>query len=411
MVNELRLIKLLLIMCISVLIEGCTVSGSIKSLSQNNNNNGITFSGAIFAENISGTSIQINWKRSSSEVVKSYNIYQVNSDSSLLLVGVASSTASLFVHSGLNFGRLYRYIVRASTSEGLLDNNTQVVSAIPYAGIATATVIDSSTVDLTFNRALDAQKLRIYCAEGGSSVDMILVATLDPYLAAYHLTGLTPQSLYSCKVKALLTDGSEDFNGSIVNFTPDTVSTGSSLGFAGIATATNTTGSSALVSWLAATPAAGVTLFGYRVYQINSDGLLSVYNVANNLTSYTINNLIPGENYSFIVRAINAADSSTDNNQLMKTVLMYEGITSTTPTGPTSATLTFPAAPLASSLNIYCYESSGSIPSTPTASIASSLTFYTINTLVTATNYTCLVKAVGLEGEDGNSVVSTFLTP
>lgn len=387
------------------------MSGTIQDLNQASNNNGINFSGAVFAENISSTSVQINWNRSTSEVVKTYNIYQVNSDSSLQLIGVVNSNVSLFVHTGLSFGRLYRYLVRASTSDGLLDNNNKIVSAIPYGGIATATVVDATTVDLTFNPAMDAENLRLYCAEGGSSSAMVLVATLSPSLAGYHLTGLTSQSLYSCKVKVVLDNGSEDFNGNLVSFTPDVVSAGSPLGFAGIAAATNITGSSALVSWLAATPAAGVTLSGYRIYQINSDGLLRVYNTANNVTSYTVNNLVPGESYSFIVRAINAADSSTDNNQIMKTAFMYEGITSVTPVSPTSAMLIFPAAPAASSLHIYCYESSGGIPTTPTASISSSLGSYTVNTLVTATNYTCLVKAVGPEGEDGNTGVSSFLTP
>lgn len=386
------------------------MKGSITSPSDENTNV-LQFSGAVSAENISGTSIQISWNRSISEKVKTYNIYQVNSDSRLILIGVVSSTTTLFVHTGLNFGRLYRYLVKASTSEGFLDGNTNVVSAIPYAGISTGTVVYSTTADLTFNPALDADSLRIYCSEGGSSNAMVLVATVSPNVSGYHLTGLIPQTLYACKVKAVLNDGSEDFNANTVTFTPDTISSGSPLGFAGITAATNTTGSSALVSWIAATPSAGVTLSGYRIYQINSDGLLSVYNTANNVTSYTVNNLAPGESYSFIVRAINAADSSTDNNQIMKTVLMYDGITSATAVSPTSATLTFPAIPTASSLHVYCYESSGSIPAVPTASISSSLTSYTVNALITATNYTCLVKAVGTEGEDGNTAVSSFLTP
>lgn len=410
MVRELRLIKLILMLLSSTLIQGCYMKGSITSASDESTNV-LQFSGAVSAENISGTAIQINWNRSASEKVKTYNIYQVNSDSSILLIGVVGSTTSLFIHTGLNFGRLYRYLVKASTSEGLLDDNTSIVSAIPYAGISTAAVVDSTSADLTFNPALDAENLRVYCSEGGSSSSMVLMTTLSPNVAGYHLTGLAPQTLYACKVKAVLEDGSEDFNANTVTFTPDTISSGSPLGFAGIAAAMNTTGSSALVSWAAATPSAGVTLSGYRIYQINSDGLLSVYNVANNVTSYAINNLLPRESYSFIVRAINAADSSTDNNQIMKTVLMYDGITSATAVSPTSATLTFPAIPTASSLHIYCYESSGSIPTTPTASISSSLTSYTVNSLVTATNYNCLVKAEGYEGEDGNTAVSSFLTP
>lgn len=166
-----------------------------------------------------------------------------------------------------------------------------------------------------------------------------------------------------------------------------------------------------MIQWPAATPDAGTTLSGYRIFQINPDFSLTYTDVAANLTSTTISSLTPGNDYTFFVRAVNAADSSTDGNNVTKTIFTYAGITSASPTSATSATLNFPSATNASSLHVYCYESSGVQPSTPTASISSALTSYSINTLVTATNYTCLVKAVGTSGEDSNTATATFTTP
>jgi len=401
-------VRFILVIVISLLLEACFMKGEITSKSQLTGS-GVVFSGAMSATNISGTAIQINWDLSIDPAVETYNIYLVNSDSSLQLIGTSNATTNLYIHSGLTTGLLYRYVVRTATSTGATDSNLNIVSGIPYAGLSSVNVIDATTADLFFSAAMEAINLNIYCSTG-SSETMSLVATVSALTPNYHMTGLTTATLYNCKVKALLPDGSEDANAAISSFTPQTVSS-SPLGFAGITSATNTSNSAALIQWAAATPDSGVTLSGYRIFQFNPDFSLDYYDIAANLTSYSVTGLSPGNNYTFTVRAVNAADSSTDGNLISITIFTYAGITSASPTSATSATLNFPAAPSASSLHIYCYESSSSPPSTPTASISSALTSYSLSALTTSTNYTCLVKAVGTAGEDGNTATATFTTP
>lgn len=390
------------------LLPACFMKGQITT-PNSSKNVGIAFSGAQSATNISGTAIQLNWILSSDPTITEYSVYSVNSDSSLILLGTATSTTNLYVHSNLNSGQLYRYVVRAVSSSGSVDSNLNIVSAIPYAGISSTSVVDATTANLYYPAASGASNLKIYCTVGAST-EMTLLATTSALVANYQLIGLTPSTLYNCKVKAVLPDGSEDGNTATSSFTPQ-ASSNSPLGFAGITNASNPNGTSALIQWAAATPDAGTTLSGYRVFQMNPDFSMTYTDVAANQTSTTISSLIPGNNYTFFVRAINAVDSSTDGNNITKTIFTYEGITSASPTSATSATLSFPAATNASSLHVYCYESSGPQPSTPTASISSALTSYSVTALVTATNYTCVVKAVGTNGEDTNTATAMFTTP
>ncbi len=369
----------------------------------------LSYVGGDSAYNISANAIQINWTLSTDTNVAAYNVYLLNSDNSLTLIGSANASTALYVHSGLTSGTLYRYVVRSAASDGTTDTNTKSLMAIPYAGIGVVNVADATSVDMYFPAASEASNLKIYCATGASST-MNLIDTINANTMNYHLSGLTTGQEYTCKVKALLPDGTEDYNSNAISFTPQAVTT-SPLGFAGITSATNTNGTSALIQWAEATPDSGVTVGGYRVYKTNPDSSVEYNDVAANLTSYTFTDLIPGNNYSFFVRAINAADSSTDGNSVKISVFTYEGITSATASSPTSALLTFPSAPNASALNIYCYLSTDNVPSTPTASITSDLTTYTISTLTTGSNYICLVKAVGSSGEDSNTATSAFTTP
>ncbi len=402
-------VRHLIFLVLSIFIQGC-----LKGEYAVNSNQGVvpgaaTFLGAKSAENLSGTAIQVNWDLSTDSSVSEYDIYLVNADASLSLIGVAGATSNLFVHSGLTPGKIQTYVVRSVNSAGSADANIEKVSAISYAGLSSAVVIDATTADLNFPTASDATGLKIYCAAGASGA-MTVMATVSALTTTYRLTGLTTSTIYSCKVKALLPDGSEDTNPLLSSFTPQTVSPSSPFGFNGIGAASNVDATSVLVQWTAATPATGTTIASYRIYQINADDSLTVYNAAANATSYTVSGLNSGQNYNFIVRALDS-NSLTDGNQTMKSAFTYAGISSGSATSSTSATIYFPAAPNASNLHVYCYPSSGAMPATPTASIASTLNVYVVNSLVTATNYNCLVKAVGASGEDGNTATVSFTTP
>lgn len=405
-------VRLVLILITSTLLSGCFMKGKITT-GTGDSSSSISFSGADSAVNVSATAIQINWTPSSDASITAYNIYIVNADTTFTQVGAVSAPTALYVHSGLTSGHLYRYVVRAAIADGTTDSNTTTLTAIPYAGIATSSVVDGTTVDLTFPAAPEANNLKLYCATGSSpNGTMNLIATLSATATTYRWASLTTGQAYTCKVKAVLPDGSEDANTTTTSFTPQS---SLSFGFAGISSAANIDDSSALIQWSAATPDTGITVSSYIIYYQGSFESTPhvINNIANNLTSYTVSGLTSGYDYSFIVRAFDGTNSSTDGNVVRRTAFTYAGITSATATSTTTATLNFPAAPNASddNLHIYCYESSGTPPSTPTAVTGKSTTSYSLTGLTTSTNYTCLVKAVGLAGEDSNTATATFTTP
>lgn len=193
MCKDVSIAKFFLIIVGSGLLQACFMKGQITT-PNSSNTVGIAFSGALSATNISGTAIQLDWALSSDPTVTEYNIYSVNSDSSLTLLGTASATTNLYVHSNLNSGQLYRYVVRAVSSSSAVDANLNIVSAIPYDGLTSTSVVDATTANLYFSAASDASNLKIYCAEGASTT-MTLFVTTSALIANYQLTGLTASTL------------------------------------------------------------------------------------------------------------------------------------------------------------------------------------------------------------------------
>lgn len=366
-----------------------------------------SFNGAESAENLNGTTIQINWNASTDKTITDFNIFTVTAEGSLSLIGSTTASTTFFLHTGLNSGRLLSYVVRAVRGNGgsRIDTNRNIVSALAYAGITSATVIDETTADLSFPAAAEASSLKVYCAVGASGA-MTLRTQLAASATSYRLNGLTTRTLHSCKVKAVLPDGSEDQNSAVRNFTPDTVT--SPFGFTGIATATNTDGSTALVTWVAANPAPGKTIAGYRIYQTSGDSMIPYDIFSPSTTSYQIPGLTAGTNYRFMVRAIDT-NGVTDGNIIWKNVFTYAGITTANATSSTTADLYFPAAPSSAGLRVYCYTGD-TPPVTPTETLAATANRYTVTGLTSATDYKCFVKAVGIDGEDGNSAVLSFRT-
>lgn len=366
----------------------------------------VSFDGAQSAENINGTTIQISWKLSTDKTIEEYHIYSVQTDNSLKLIGVASTDTSTYTVTGLSPGYLQKYVVRAYRSTGTSDTNKKVVSALPYAGISAATIIDTTTVDLSFPSAAEASNLRIYCATGLTGA-MTLKQQLSASSTILRLSNLTTGTLYSCKVKAVLPDGSEDANSAVKSFIPEAVT--DPFGFNGIASATNTNGTTIQLSWVAANPTPGKTISGYRIYQVEGDAI-DFYDVTpGSATGYQIPNLSTGTNFRFMVRAVDS-NGNNDGNLVWKYAFTYSGISSASASGATSGTIFFPAAPAATKIRVYCWLLAGSMPATPTAELDPTSSSYIWTGLIHSTDYRCAVKAVGTGGEDGNSVTKDFKT-
>lgn len=395
---------------LSLALAGCLKDGNSSGSSGSSSTNGggtitTTFTGASSAINLDDTSIQIQWVPVADPAIVLYRIYALNADGTLQAISSVGAKSSLFIHSGLTGGTYYSYVVRAADINGNTDKNMNVVSALTYAGVTSASVLSSTLASLAFPAAPSAVSLNIYCASGGSS-NYNLVASVGRSLTSYTLTGLTPNTLYSCKVKAKSQSGEEDNNGLTASFTPTASPGNASFGFSGAATASNINGTTNQITW---TLGSGASIVSYRIFQVNVDGTLtSLSTVSAATTSYTHGGLTPSTSYSYIVRAIDSS-GNTDGNGNIVTAMTYAGITSASVNSGSTAVLNFPAANQASAIRIYCAVGAGS--SNLIASVAGSSTSYTATGLSIGTSYTCKAKAVGATGEDTNTAAVSFSTP
>lgn len=394
-------------------LTGC-IKGSSSALdAASNSATQALFLGVKSAINLNGTSVQINWDLPTSSTISEYHIFQIASDGSYVSVGKTDSQTNQLILSGLTAGKLYSYIVRSTYTNGTIDNNTLAATALTFAGVTSSTVIDATSASLQYPATTDAATFRIYCATGNST-NFILFTTVNSSTSSTTLSNLTTNVLYNCKVKALLSGGNEDSNSLVTSFKPQAVALNSSFGFAGVNSVTNTNGTTLNIAWPSPTPTPGTTIQTFRINILDPSDNLSIYDVAFPTLNYSLTNLIEGANFNVIVRALDSSGNS-DGNQKMLSAFTYRGITSAAlsspATTPPSAVLIFPAAANASALHVYCSISGGAIPTSPTLSIASTLTTATVTGLSTGSNYICKVKAVGSTGEDTNTATAVFTTP
>jgi hypothetical protein len=387
---------------------GCLRGGDSSLFDSATTGSSLGFDGASRAVNIANNLIQVEWSLGTSSDISGYKVFTVSSGS-LVELSTQDASTNKFIHSGLTTGSLYSYVVQATSAVGITDGNGNVVQALAFGGINGSTVTGQTSANLFFSAVPSATQIRIYCATAGGS-DFTLMGVAAVTNTFFSLSGLITNQSYSCKVKAVLPDGSEDQNTLMSNFTPRDLNTGAQFGFAGVTSATNINGTSINVTWPIASPLPGTIVTEYHVMAIFSDDSVQSYVVNAPATSYSITNLGSGEEFNIVVRAADA-NHLTDGNVKSLQVFTYAGISSATALSATSVRLDFPAAPLASSLRIYCYPSGGPISSIPTMSIASDLTSQILSGFSSGTLYTCVVKAVGQTGEDSNSATASFTTP
>jgi len=369
-------------MVLIITLTGCLQNGGSSGSTSSGGAITTTFAGAKSAVNLDDTSIQIEWVPVADPVIVLYRIYGLSADGTLQPISSVSAKSSLFIHSGLTGGTYYSYVVRAADINGNTDKNMNLVSAITYAGVTSASVLSSTVASLAFPSAPAAYSLNIYCASGGDST-YNLVASIGPKLTNYTLTGLTPNTLYSCKVKAKSQSGEEDSNALTTSFTltlPD-------LTFSGATAANVLSANQIQIIWNAGS---GSSISNYKIYEISSDGITKT--VLTTLPSSTLSYTISGASqtvHTYLVRALSATGME-DSNTTYVAAFPYAGLSSSVATGLTTARVTFPAiATGAAYINIFCKSLGGPYPGTPNAQVAISSTSANITGLASGRTYTC----------------------
>ena len=258
--------------------------------------------GTPTASSITGTSATVSWAAATDNVGVTGYSYQLN--------GGAWSTfsASLSVSlTGLTNGTHYNVGVRAEDAASNIGpaatgSFTTTDTALPGApGTPTASSITGTSATVSWAAATDNVGVTGYSYQLNGGAWSTFSASLS-----VSLTGLTNGTHYTVGVRA------ED---AALNIGPAATGSFSTIdttppGSPGVPTATNVVGTTATLSWTAATDNVGVT--GYT-YQLNGGSWVSVGNVL----SVNLTGLAGGTtSYTFAVRAQDAAGNPGTSTSL-----------------------------------------------------------------------------------------------
>lgn len=353
------------------------------------------------------TSATLSWSASSDNVaVTNYEIFRDG-----VSIGNAGN-ATTFGVTGLSPNNSYSFTVvaqdEAGNSSGISNlvtiTTTDTEAPSPVSDLSAASTTDNSTV-LSWTATTDNLGVTNYeVFQDGNRIGSSGTET------SFNVTGLSAQTSYTFTVIAQDAAGNSSSVSNSVNITtlspPDNEAPSAISDLS--ASGTSETGST--LSWSASEDNIAVT--EYEVFQ---DGIS--IGVSGTLTSYTVENLIPGTGYEFTVRAKDGAgNTSAESNSVSLTTLSD----TTAPSEVTNLT-----ASNTSDISTYLSWTAGTDNIAITNyeiyqdgnRIGNSLTsnFYTVSGLSPNTTYNFVVVAQDAAGNfsaDSNSVsVTTESTP
>ncbi|HWW00426.1 MAG TPA: fibronectin type III domain-containing protein [Candidatus Acidoferrum sp.] len=263
----------------------------------------------LTATAVSGTQINLSWTASTDNVgVTGYLVERQNPGSgSFVQVGTPSGTT--FNDTGLTNGNTYGYRVRATDAAGNLSLYSTVASATtpdtqpPTAPTGlTATAVSGAQINLSWTASTDNVGVTGYLVERQNPGSGSFVQVGTPSGTTFNDTGLTNGSTYNYRVRATDAAGNLSLYSSVASATtPDTQAPTAPTGL----TATAVSSSQINLSWTASTDNVGVT--GYLVERQNPGSASFVQVGTPTGTTFNDSALTPGTNYSYRVRATDAA--------------------------------------------------------------------------------------------------------
>lgn len=151
--------------------------------------------GISSVENL-GFSMNIKWTQPSIPI-SGYRIYQQTSQGALISIATVEKNILNFVHSNLQGGQIFSYIVRCIDQNGLEDDNTVTKHGLSYPGIAYVSLaedrkakiffssLDPTNLNQIFNGSFD--ELRIYDEVKGVKKLLAKVPTGSLYFTVSNL--------------------------------------------------------------------------------------------------------------------------------------------------------------------------------------------------------------------------------
>ncbi|XP_077343739.1 uncharacterized protein LOC143988218 isoform X2 [Lithobates pipiens] len=348
---------------------------------------------SLTAYNISTTSLSLNWLPPTGNA-SSYQI-QILENSSFSLI-VTSPTTS-FTIENLIPGNYYTFLVSALVGgNSIKGDNTVTVTYTTPEKVQSLTAYNITTTSLSLNwlpPSGNASSYQIQILENSSFSVIVPSPTTN-----FTIQNLTPGNYYTFLVSALV--GGNSIKGDsfvTVNYTrPEKVQS---------LTASNINTTTLSLSWLPPTGNAS----SYQIQILENSSFIVI--VPSPTTSFTIQNLIPGNYYTFLVSALVGGNSIKGDSSVTVNYTTPEKVQSLTAYDITTTSLSLnwlPPTGNASSYQIQILENSSFSVIVPGPT-----TNFTIQNLIPGNYYTFLVSVLvgGNSIKGDSSVTVTYTTP
>jgi YD repeat-containing protein len=343
-----------------------------------------TAPGTPTASNITGNSATVTWGAATDSAGVAGYSYQLNGGSWSAFSNVLSVSLS-----GLSYGYAYTVAVRAEDAAGNIGPavSGSFTTGPTAPGTPTASSITGTSATVSWAASSDSFGVTSYSYQvnGGTWT------TVGSSVLSVTLTGLSYGTTYTVNVSA------KDNPGNISATATGSFTTLPSA--PGTPTAGNITGTSATVSWGAATDHNGVT--GYS-YQING----GAWSAFSNVLSMNLTGLNYGASITVGVRAQDAAGNiGPPASGTFTTPPSTPGVPTVSNIAGTSATVAWTAATDGSGITGYSYQLNGGAWSGFSNVLSVNLTG-----LAYGTNYTIGVRAEDINNNIGPTSTASFTT-
>jgi len=280
---------------------------------------------------VNATQVNLNWTASTDNVgATGYRVERCQGANCTAFAQVAAPTGTSFGDTGLA-AATYSYRVRATDAAGNLSGYSTTVSAtvsvtaVPLAALQvilsillddtamsapiglTAAAASISQINLSWTATVGAAGYQVERCQGAGCTTFAQIAT--PTATSFNDTGLTAGTSYSYRVRAAdaagnLSDYSNiasDTPHAVLDITPPTAPSALNAVVAG--------SNQVNLTWTPSTDNVAVT--GYEVDRCQGAGCSTFVVVG---TSFSDTGLTPGTNYSYRVRAVDAAGNVSANS-------------------------------------------------------------------------------------------------
>ncbi|WP_299158102.1 endonuclease [uncultured Tenacibaculum sp.] len=260
---------------------------------------------SLVTSNLTQTTVNLAWTAATDNVgVTGYEVYQNDTK-------VATVTTVSYAVTGLTADTAYNYSIKAIDAAGNISalSNKVFITTLPTPDTTAPSApsslavsnVTQTTVDLAWTASTDNIGVTGYDIYNGSTKIATVTTT------SYSVTGLTAATNYTFSVKAKDAAGNISTASNVVGVTTKSNVDATAPTAPSSLVASNVTQTSVNLAWTASTDNVGVT--GYDIY----NGSTKITTVTS--TNYTVTSLTAATNYTFSVKAKDAAGNiSTASN-------------------------------------------------------------------------------------------------